>query len=90
MQQLLGERTVIDNSFLRELFLQRLPANVHMIVASADGMTIDKLAEMAERIMDVATLMVPAVNTSTKDDRMHKIFRGEFNAVFPSKHRSCP
>ena len=28
MQRLLGERTAIDNSFLCELFLRRLPANV--------------------------------------------------------------
>ena len=35
MQQLLGEHvTVADNSFLRELFLQRLPSNVRMVLAS--------------------------------------------------------
>ena len=38
MQQLLGDHLgpTVDNAFLRELFLQRLPANVRMVLASAD------------------------------------------------------
>ena len=47
MQLLLGEKAkIIDSSLLRELFL-RLPLNVQMTLASADTMTINKLAEMA-------------------------------------------
>ncbi len=35
MQQLLGDRaSVADSTFLRELFLQRLPSNVRMVLAS--------------------------------------------------------
>ena len=34
MQQLLGDRPGIDQSFLKELFLQRLPQNVPMVLAS--------------------------------------------------------
>ena len=56
-----------------------------MILVSADDMNIGKLAEMADRIMDVGTPMVTAVSTSTEDDRMHKIFHEEFN----KQHRSC-
>ena len=70
MQQLLGERKPIDNS---------LPANVQMILAADDDMNISKLAEMADRIMSVGTPMVTAVNTSTEDDRIGKIFNEEFN-----------
>ena len=86
MQQLLGEKTPIDNSFLRELFLQRLPAKVQMILASVDDMNISKLAKMAEKIMNVGTPMVAAVSTSTEDDRICKIFHEEFN----KQHKSCP
>ena len=39
-----------------------------MILASVNEMSIDKLAEMAERIMDVAIPIVPIVSTSTGDD----------------------
>ena len=35
MQQLLGDKaSTTDGAFMRELFLQRLPANVHMVLAS--------------------------------------------------------
>lgn len=58
MQQLLGDKlgTSTDaNSFLRELFLQRLPANVRIVLASADSTTtLDKLADMADKVMEVA------------------------------------
>lgn len=48
--------------FLRELFLQRLPANVRMVLASADAsMTMDKLADMADKVMEVATPNVAAI-----------------------------
>jgi len=64
MQQLLGDRPGLDTSFLRELFLQRLPPNVRMVLASTpDGTTIDKLAEMADKIMEVAAPSVAAMTT---------------------------
>ncbi len=59
MQQLLGEQlgTAGDaNTFLRELFLQRLPASVRMVLASADpSMSINQLADMADKVMEVAS-----------------------------------
>ena len=69
MQQLLGDKlgTSADaNSFLRELFLQRLPSNVRMVLASADSsMDLDKLADMAEKVMEVATPTISAVSNTT-------------------------
>ena len=60
MQQLLGDKVGIadvpSSSFLRELFLQRLPSNVRMVLASTDtSMDLNKLAELADKVMDVAT-----------------------------------
>ena len=86
MQQLLSGRKPIDNSLLRELFLQRLSSNVQMILASADDMDIGKLTEMADRIMDAGTPTVTAVSTSTEDDHIRKIFHKEVN----KQHRSRP
>ena len=83
MQQLLGERTPIDNSLLRVRFLQWLLSNVQMILASV--LNICKLAKMADRIMDVATPMVTAV--STEDDRICKLFREELTTAFPAQHK---
>ena len=64
MQQLLGDKlgsSANTNSFLRELFLQRLPASVLMVLASADPSTcINKLTEIADKVMEVA---VPSIST---------------------------
>ena len=54
MEQLLGDKLGApeSNSFLRELFLQKL----RMVLASADAsMELDKLADMADKVMEVAT-----------------------------------
>lgn len=71
MQQLLGNKlnTPDANSFLRELFLQRLPANVRMVLASADSTTeLGKLAEMADKIMEVAAPSIAHVETPKASD----------------------
>ncbi len=51
MQQLVGDRpSGFDSSFLHELFLQQLPQNVRMVLASTpEDTTLDKLAELADR-----------------------------------------
>ena len=67
MQQLLGDKLgSADNShFLRELFLQRLPANVRMVLASTDAtMDVNKLAELADKVLEVATPNISAVSSS--------------------------
>lgn len=54
MHQLLGdEAPLIDSSFLCELFLQRLPSNVRMVLASATETTsLEELATLADRVME--------------------------------------
>ena len=75
MQQLLGDKlgTSADaNSFLRELFLQRLPPNVRMVLASADStMDLDRLADMADKVMEVAAPTVAAVSVTRPDGTDH-------------------
>ena len=67
---------MIDSSLLRELFLQRLPANVQMILASADLMTQDKLAEMADRMIDIATPTISFVSISSEGGDFRKNYSG--------------
>ena len=67
MQQLLGDKlgTSADaNSFLHELFLQRLPPNVCMVLTSADtSLDLSKLADMADKVMEVVTPTVASIST---------------------------
>ena len=53
-RQLLGDRT-LEDGILRQLFLQRLPTNVQLILAStADTVTLDDLSLLADKIVEVA------------------------------------
>ena len=68
--QLLGDKLAAaeSSSFLRELFLQRLPANVHMVLASTDAtMDLSKLAELADKVLEVATPSIAAISSSHPD-----------------------
>ena len=64
MQQLVGDRAeVTDGAFLRELFLQRLPPNVRMVLASTSTtVSLEELAELADKIVEVA---IPTVSATT-------------------------
>ena len=63
MQQLLGNRPgMTDESFLHELFLQRLSPNVRMVLASSPEWTgLEQLAELADKVMEVAAPNPPSI-----------------------------
>ncbi|XP_064461866.1 uncharacterized protein LOC135372072 [Ornithodoros turicata] len=62
MQQLLGDKPgSFDETFLRELFLKRLPRSVQMILASAEGSSLDALARTADNSIDIASPTIAAV-----------------------------
>ena len=56
MEQLMGDYTsTTDNAFLRELFLQRPPSQVRMVLASTDDtVSLVQLAQLADKILEVA------------------------------------
>ncbi|XP_064479203.1 uncharacterized protein LOC135392419 [Ornithodoros turicata] len=63
MQQLLGDRaSSLDESILRELFLQRLPNTVRMILTTSSSVSLEALAEMADKMMDIAPPTVCAIS----------------------------
>uniref|UniRef100_A0A1X7VWW4 Reverse transcriptase domain-containing protein n=1 Tax=Amphimedon queenslandica TaxID=400682 RepID=A0A1X7VWW4_AMPQE len=71
MQQLLRDKaSSTDASFLCELFLQRLQLNVRMVLASSDTMDLEKLAQLADKIVEVAT---PEVHFATQPSRTPEI-----------------
>ena len=77
MQQLLWEKAnTTDGSFLCQLFLQRLLSNVRIVLAStADTTSIDKLANLADKIMEVATptSSISAVSQSQLSSEMEQL-----------------
>ena len=73
LQQLLGDSQAhVSPPFLRELFLQRLPGNVRMVLAStSDHLPLEELAQLADRIMDVSPPTVAAVTPTPLPELDH-------------------
>ncbi|XP_072142010.1 uncharacterized protein [Dermacentor andersoni] len=66
MSQLLGNNArSIDDTLLRELFLQRLPADVQMVLATASTLDLTGLAALADKVMEVATPTIAATSPGT-------------------------
>nr|VZI00062.1 unnamed protein product [Spirometra erinaceieuropaei] len=61
MRSLLGDMQVNDK-FVKEMFLERLPADVQTILASGyQDLTVSQLAEMANRTIEVQRFQSPSV-----------------------------
>ncbi len=67
MEQLMGDHAATDSAFLRELFLQRLPSQARMVLASTDNsVSLSQLAQLADKILEVATpSSVASVDTTS-------------------------
>ena len=64
MRQLLGDRT-LEDGILRQLFLQQMPTNIQVILASSpDTVSLEGLSLLADKILEVAAPLpsVAAVN----------------------------
>lgn len=80
MQQLLGDKSV-DASIIRELFLQRLPSNVRMLLASSpETVTLTNLAQLADRIMEVTLPSVSAVTSTPLSTELDQL-RSEISSL---------
>ena len=70
MKQLLGDKAVMaDTAFLWDLFLQGLPPNVRMVLASAGGsQLLEEQADLADKVTvtDVAAPAVTQINTQLR------------------------
>ena len=58
---------------MRELFLQRLPPNVRMVLAlTPDTGNITELAQLADKVMEVAAPSVSGINTHTEFEQLRQ------------------
>ncbi|BHF83927.1 hypothetical protein SprV_0902707600 [Sparganum proliferum] len=76
MRSLLGDMQV-DDKFVKEMFLERLPADVQTILASgSQDLTVSQLAEMADRMIKVQRFQSPSVaqisSSSSVNDQLVK------------------
>lgn len=68
MRQLVGSNTtLVSDDLLKQLFVPRLPSHVQAILAANDSLTLDKLAEMADKVIDVIGPQINAVASPVDD-----------------------
>ena len=73
MRQLLGEHE-LEKGILKQLFVQRLPASVQLILATAStALSNEQLADLADRIMDVPVPTVQAAHVPPSADALNLI-----------------
>lgn len=68
MQLLLGDKAgTTDGSIIKELFMQRMPQNIRMVLASMSETTpLEELATLADKIREVAAPSIAAVNAPSQ------------------------
>ena len=75
VQQLLGDKaSTMGSSFVCTLFIQRLTANVRMVLASTpDTANLKALSQLADKIAEVATPSIAVVSTSQYTDELEQL-----------------
>lgn len=78
MRQLLGAHARQDGQLplLRELFLQRLPQSVRVVLAGSDEASLDRLAQLADRITEYSTpsfTPIAATRMHEEPDRLSRL-----------------
>ena len=89
MQQLLGDETAATNdALIRELFLQRLPINVRVVLASTpETASLYELAQLADRIVDAAPPTISGITTSQDEvEKLHADVSRLTDLVSPLTH----
>ena len=79
MEQLLGQAAEDAPAFMKELFLQRLPSGVRMVLASAKADTpLAELALLADKVMEVSSPTPPTpINNITQSNTLATELREE-------------
>ena len=58
--------TTMDATLHRELFLQRLPVSICMVLTpSAEALNLNQLAQLADRIVETSPMLTIAATTDT-------------------------
>nr|XP_037287194.1 uncharacterized protein LOC119180158 [Rhipicephalus microplus] len=99
MRQLLGQQASEERQhpLLRELFLQRLPQSTRMILAGSDDVTLERLAQVADRITDCTEPPKMSIVATGRpehgdqlgrlEDRVDRLAAAVKNLALSNKHR---
>ncbi|GFR04463.1 uncharacterized protein TNCT_289991 [Trichonephila clavata] len=67
----------VDDKLITELFLQRLPSSVQTVLAAVSDLSLDKAADIADRILEVLPSPIETFSVSNKKEQPleSKLFR---------------
>lgn len=97
MRQLVGTNTsLISESLLKQLFVPRLPTHVQVILTANDSLSLDQMADMADKVMDVIgpqTVASVAATDEVSDlkkeiNELKQLLRGRSNDKQHANQRS--
>nr|VZI26347.1 unnamed protein product [Spirometra erinaceieuropaei] len=72
----------VDDKFVKEMFLERLPADVRTILASgSQDLTVSQLAEMADRMIEVQRFQSPSVAQISSSSPVHEHLLKQVSAM---------
>lgn len=69
----LAGKTFSDDKIIRELWLQRLPRNVQAILTAQADLSLDKVSELADKILEVTPISVSAVSVASPNPELSAI-----------------
>ncbi|GFR09107.1 uncharacterized protein TNCT_241921 [Trichonephila clavata] len=70
-----AESLNVDDKLMTELFLQLLPSSVQTILAAVSDLTLDKAADIADRIFEVSPSPIETFSVSKEQSLESKLFR---------------
>ncbi|GFQ98355.1 uncharacterized protein TNCT_554551 [Trichonephila clavata] len=70
-----AESLNVNDKLMTELFLQRLPSSVQTILAAVSDLTLDKAADIADRIFEVSPSPIETFSVSKEQSLESKLFR---------------
>nr|XP_050040351.1 uncharacterized protein LOC126537200 [Dermacentor andersoni] len=85
MQQSLGSKVDgLDSLLLREIFLQKIPPNVRMVMTASNENDLSKLAELADKLMAVAPTSVAAVTSEPSPHEQLREMKNDISRLVDS------
>lgn len=72
MRQLVNDTGYVNDQVLKELFLQQMPVNVKQILLSLTSVTLDQLAEIADRILESTPVVAAVSHSGLQKPQPHK------------------
>ncbi|UYV84743.1 hypothetical protein LAZ67_X003279 [Cordylochernes scorpioides] len=78
LRQLVGESKAVSDTTLKMLWMQRLPQNIQIILTTQEQATLNSLADLADRVMELTT--APSSSTLTLEKEMASL-RAEILAL---------